>query len=311
MPPRFSLPSRERDWNAVELAPDGRMLAVSVRALGTSRKPKVISCASSSGVAVGPAALQELASKLPNAHWTAILSREEYQMLVLPEPPVLESEIASSLRWSLGSAIEYPVADAALSWMRIPTAAYSNTAERQLYAVVARQSLVQERSNVFAKAGVHLHAVDVRETALRNIAALASHEGEAVGLVSVSDAGVSTIFTFKGELYLDRFIGQPIDEIRTDEGRKRKFFERLAAQVGQSLELMARSFPFFTVNRIFIAPSEYDVDPGRFLADGLPAPVETLDLAALFDISAVSMLANRNNQGKYLIPLGAALRGMN
>ena len=44
-----------------------------------------------------------------------VLSRDDYQMLVLPEPTVLDSEMQASLRWSLGSMIEYPAAEASLA----------------------------------------------------------------------------------------------------------------------------------------------------------------------------------------------------
>lgn len=310
MPPRLWLPIRDREWNAVELAPDGRFVAASVSAPKGSHKPKVHACMRSSGVSMGTQALQEIANRLPHVSWTSVLSRDDYQMMVMPEPPVLDSEMQSSLRWSLSSMIDFPIAEASLAWMRIPTAEFDSAADKQVYAVVARRAIVEERSALFRGAGIKLGAVDVRETALRNIASLASRDGTGIGLVSLSKSGVSTIFTYRGELYLDRFIAQPIEEISGDEQRRKRFLERLTSQVAQSLELMGRSYPFFTVSRLLIAPSEQDLGLAHWLGEVLTVPVEKLNLESVFDISSVPELVTASHQAVYLVALGAALRGM-
>jgi MSHA biogenesis protein MshI len=310
MPTSFLLPGRSRSWNSAELATDGSFVCASVVAGRGTRKAKVVGHARSSGVAMGVNALQEVASKLPAAQWSTVLTRGDYQMLVVPEPPVLDKEIDSTLRWTLANVIEYPPAEAALSWMRIPTAAYNAGAERQMYAVVARQSVVKERSDLFAKARIPLRAVDVRETALRNIAAAASIDGDGIALISVSGAGVSTIFTFRGELYLDRFIAQPIADIASDDIRRRRFLDRLASQVNQSIELMERSYPFVNLERILVAPAETDIGVVQHLTPIMSMPVEALDLSKVFDLTATPKLHDRSEQGRYLIALGTALRGM-
>jgi MSHA biogenesis protein MshI len=307
---RFVLPGRSRSWNSVEVAADGSFIGASVTAARGGRRAKVTGFARSSGVAMGVNALHEVAAKLPAAQWTTVLARDDYQMLVVPEPPVLDTEIQSTLRWTLAGVIEYPAAEAAVSWMRIPTATYNAAAERQMYAVVARQSIVKERSDLFAKARIPLRAVDVRETALRNIAAAASREGDGVALISVSNAGVSTIFTFRGELYLDRFISQPIDDIASDDTRRRRFLDRLATQVNQSMELLERNFPFVNLERILVAPAETDIGIVHHLSPIMSIPVEALDLSKVFDMSATPQLQDRQEQGRYLVALGTALRGM-
>jgi MSHA biogenesis protein MshI len=206
--------------------------------------------------------------------------------------------------------MDFPAAEAALSWMRIPTAAYNPSAERQMYAVVARQSIVAERQALFANARLRLKAVDVRETALRNLASAASRDGEGVALISVSASGVSTIFTFRGDLYLDRFISQSVEDLAGDDSRRKRFLDRLATQVNQSIELMERSFPFVSLERILVAPSEIDIGVVQHLTPIMGIDVKTLDLADIFDISATPELADRKQQGAYLIALGTALRGM-
>jgi len=299
---------RSSEWAAVDSTPEGRTLGVRVR--GGGARPIVVKCAQSSAVSMGAHALQEVAEQLGGARqWTRPLARGEYQMMVMPEPPVLESEMDSSLRWSLGSMIDFPPVEAVTSWMRIPSDSSRSAGERQMYVVVARESLVDEYAQQFEQAKLRLRAVDVRETALRNIAALTERVGAGAGLLTVSPSGIETTFTFKGELCLDRFIAQPMDEIiGGDEQRQQKFFDRLAQQVHQSLELIARNFAFVNIDRIHVGPSAIDRALVAHLGGKLSVPVQKLDLAALFDLSAAPQLATAENQSRYLVALGAALR---
>ena len=313
LPWRFLSPG-EGEWTALDTAPDGRLVAVTVRAPGRAGdRAKVLRYAQSSAVAMGLQALQEVAGKVSGAkRWTCPLARGDYQMLVLPEPPVLESEMESSLRWTLASMIEFPIDEAVVAWMRIPTAQFQPTREKQVYAIVSRKALADEQEALFLKAGkLPLKAIDIRETALRNIAALLEKKGEGIGLLAVDPNGISTTFTFHGELYLDRFISQPMEEIVSgDEQRQQKFFDRVAQQVYQSIELLTRSHPFISVDRIVVAPPPQPLGLAEYLGGKLPVKVESLNLSSVFDVSGAPELSKPEHQSRCLVALGAALRGM-
>ena len=306
--------SSAQGWTAFDAAADGTYAAVSVRtARSPARRPQVLQCAQSSATAMGAHAIEELAGKVGAAGYpcTLALARGDYQMLVMPEAPVLQSEMEASLRWSLASMIEFPVEEAAVAWMRIPTAEFQPAREKQVYAIVSRHSVLDQQAAYFQNVRPPLKAIDIRETALRNIAALLEKKGEGLGLLTVGTTGISTTFTFKGELYLDRFIAQPLDEIIAgDTQRRQKFFDRVAQQVYQSMELITRSHPFISIERIVLAPLPAPLALGEFLAGKLPVPVQTLDLASVFDFSAVPELSKPVTQSRYLVAMGAALRGM-
>ncbi len=309
--PFFS--SGDGDWTAIDVEPDGRMVAVSVRPpRRAADKPKVLKCGQSSTVAMGVQALEEVARKVEGtSRWTYPLARGDYQLLVLPEPPVLEAEMEASLRWSVSPLIDFPIEEAVVAWMRIPTAEFQPGAEKQVYAIVTRRSMADEQVELFQKAKVPLKAIDVRETALRNIAVLLEKKPEGIGLLTVGPTGIMTTFTFKGELYLDRFIAQSLDEVVTgDAERKQKVFDRVAQQVYQSMDLITRNHPFITIERIVVSPLPVPLGIAAHLAGKLPVPVQALDLASVFDISATPELARPENQARYLTALGAALRGM-
>jgi MSHA biogenesis protein MshI len=299
-------------WTAFDAA-DGACYAASVRASpNAGGKHQVVACARSTGQSVQ--AIRDLAAKAGASGYpaTLVLARGEYQMLVVPEPPVLDSEMQQSLHWSLAPLIEFPADESTIAWMRIPTAQYEPTHEKNVYAIVSRRSVVDAHAALFAQAGVALKAVEVRETALRNIAVLIEKKrGEGLGLLTVGPTGVATTFTFRGELYLDRFIAQPMDEIFAgDDQRRQKFFDRVSQQVYQSMELIARTHPFIAIERIVLGPLPAPLDLVASLAGKLPVPVQTLDLSSVFDLSATPQLQKQENQAAYLVALGAALRGV-
>jgi MSHA biogenesis protein MshI len=195
--------------------------------------------------------------------------------------------------------------------MKIPTAELQPNHARHLYAVVARHSLIKTQQVLFQKCKINLRAIDVRETAQRNVAALLEKKGEGLGLLRVAPDGVSISFTFNGELYLDRFIEQPLAEIlAADEAGREKIFELIALQVSRSIDFIARNFPFMAVQRMVLAPLPVSMALRDYLAGNLSLPVEQLDLADLFDLSLTPELTAPENQSRYFIVLGAALRGM-
>ena len=302
-----------KGWTAVDVGPDGALVGVSVRrGSRAGARPQVVKCARS--VHDGAEALAELARRVSVSGfpYTLPLKRGDYQMLVIPEPPVLASEMERSLRWTLGSMVEYPIDEANVAWMRIPTAEFQPNRVKHIYAIVSRQSVAKEQIVLFQKAKLNLRAIDVRETAQRNIAALLEKKGEGLGLLSVGPTGVTITFTFGGELYLDRFIELSPDELAAaDAAERQKIFERIALQVLRSVDFISRNFSFMPVDRLVLAPLPAAMAGLRdYLAQNLSVQVETLDLAAVFDLSLTPELRAPENQSRYFVALGAALRGM-
>ncbi len=276
-------------------------------------KPQVVKCAAAPEPQFDAEVLSRLARKIavPRFQWTLPLGREDYKIMVLPEPAVKPAEMAGSVRWSLGTMLDYPVAEASVDWMSIPTLKYLPQRQKHLYAIVARNEVIRQRAEPFRQAKMNLDAVDVRETAQRNIAALLEKPGESLGMVSVNPQGVEITFTFEGELYLDRFIEAPLATAVAggDESRNR-MFERITLQVQRSIDFVHRTLPFMRVGRIAIAPLPAPIALREYLAQNIAEPVEMVDLASVFDFSLTPELAAEETQARYFVALGAALRGM-
>ena len=299
-------------WTAVEASPDG-IYAASVRSPeGARGKPKVLKCGHLPQPDLDVGALGQLYKKVATGGypWTLPLNRGEYKIFVVPQPSVQAAEMAQSVRWSLGPMLDFPVEEASVDWMSIPTQQHMPQRPPHIYVVATHRNVVAEKSSVFKKAKVPLQAMDVRETAQRNIALQMQDPGEGLGMVVLNSRGVQITFTYGGELYLDRYIEEPIDPlISGDEEARERVFDRITLQVQRSVDFVNRTYNFIPVKRIVIGPMPAPIPLLDYLAANVTEQVETLDLATIFDFSDTPELAEDENQSRYFTALGAALRG--
>ena len=300
----------KQGWCAVEAVPEG-LYGVSVQAPEPgSAKPQVLACCHLAGAPLDAESLVNLATQLDakSTPWTVPLDRKAYSILVVEQPAVRADEMEQSIRWAIGTMIDFPINDASVAWMKIPTEKLLPNRAPHVYAVATRRELVDGYRQAFKQAKLPLKAVDVQETAHRNIAAMLANTGEGIALLSVGKRGVQFTITFQGELYLDRHVeelvfGNEVEESVLDRAR-----ERVVLQVQRSLDFVGRTLPFIDINRVVLAPMPDAELMRQRIAENLPVAVETLDLGVIFDLSRTPQLQQEENQADYFVALGAALR---
>ena len=161
-------------WTAVDAGADALYGVTVLAPLTHNGKPRVVKCATVSGSGIDAVAASELVKNLSvvNCPWVLSLKPNEYNVLVVEEPTVLSSEVEDSLRWSISAMINYPVSEANLDWMQIPTKTLLPNRLSQLYVMAAKSEYIAQYVQVFRQAKIPLQALDIRETAQRNIATL-------------------------------------------------------------------------------------------------------------------------------------------
>lgn len=309
---RILKPGKKLGWTAMDASPDG-LFGVSVMApqeLGG--KPSVLSCGAVPGASLDAQSLAQLASTVAVADcpWTVPLDRKSYSILVIEQPPVPKEEMEQSVRWAISTMIDFPVADAYVAWMKIPTEKLLPNRPPHLYVIVAKRAIVEAHRHLFKEAGLQLQAIDVHETAHRNIAALVANPGEGLALLSVGKRGMQLTITFQGELYLDRYVDEVIFGSVSDDAVLERARERVVLQVQRSLDFVGRTLPFIDITRVMLAPMPGESQLRDRIAENLPVPVESIDLGELFDLSRTPQLAKEENQANYFVALGSALRFM-
>jgi len=305
-----------KGWTAIDCSDGPSLCAVSVKTAGrTGERPQVLAAAEIARADADgeAAALRELMGRIDRSLPILMtLARAHYRLRVMPEPAVPQREMMASLRWSLGTESDGLPEDFNLAWMRIPTDEQLPSRPRQLYAVMTATAWLTAQLAAWRQAGVRPKVVDIRETALRNIAGALERPGEGLALVSADAEGVGMVFTHQGSLYLDRYIEQPMAELgAADDASRERVYARIAEQLLRSIDVVGRSYPFMPVTRVVAAPAPQAPGLHEFLRAQLPMQVESLQLDQLFDLTRVPALAQSSAlQARCLVPLGAALRSM-
>ncbi len=256
------------------------------------------------------AALTAMAAQLaaPNHPYALLLPRDDYRLSVLPEPAVPAAELAQSVRWQLAPVLDFAIEEAVVEHMSIPTASWQPDKQQELYAIAAKSETMAQYAASFREARLRLRAIDIRETAQRNIAALAEQPDEVLGMVSFGVRHVQITFTWHGELYMDRLIAEPISSMDDYPDRRSAIYARILLQVQRSVDALHDNLPFMQLGRILVAGAPPDFC--EQLAAAVTEPVEMLSLETLFDLSLVPQLRDPAFGVRYFAVLGAALRGM-
>ena len=245
-----------------------------------------------------------------NYECTTLLSPSEYQLLSVEAPPVPREELKTAIRWRLKDMLDFRVEDATIDVLDVPVSKDAPVRSHSMYAVAARNQVIEKRQTLFAEAKISLRAIDIPDVAQRNISALLEPEGRGVALLSFdADGGLLTV-TFGGELYLSRKIDVSLAQLNQATGdEKNAIYDKITLELQRSLDHFDRQYHFVTLGKLFLAPmSEEGVKLQEYLASNLYIPVDTFKLETILDLSKVPELKATDMQQRYFLTLGAALR---
>lgn len=294
-------------WLSFALLGDG-IAAASVRRVPEG-KPVVDICVFYQGEA--GVELEKMGRELraSSYHCTTVLAGGEYQLLAVESPNVPPEELKTAVRWRLKDMLDFPVDDATIDVLDIPVDPNAPVrASHGLFAVAARNSVIEKRQNLFVEAKVGLSVIDIPEMAQRNISALLEPEGRGLAMLSFAQDGGMLTVTFRGELYLSRRLDVTLEQLLdSDYERKHASFDKITLELQRSLDHFDRQFHFISVSKLVLAPTGAS-GLDEYLSSNMYVPVESIDLADALDTSGVPELADKAQQNRFFFAIGAALR---
>ncbi len=254
-------------------------------------------------------ALRTLARSRPLASRTvAVLQHAQYQLLTLDAPEVPREDWRDAIRWRLKEMVDFKVDDAGIDVLEIP-ADPQQRRRASIFAVAAPRSSLEPLADAGHRARAPWQAIDIAETALRNIAVMTSHDGRAEALLHVGRTHSTLVVVAQGELLLARHIDVSLDQLLdADESTRQQSYERASLELQRTLDNVERQFSHANLHRLQMAPG---IPLQRFIAyvhDLVYVPVSAFDLASVVDLSAVPDLGDDTSQADYLTAIGAALR---
>jgi len=302
----FKSTKKKNGWLAVAIGSDG--IAVSAVERVADGKPRVSLAAFFQGPS-GVESVERLAREVQanTRHCATLLSGGEYQVLNVEAPNVPREEMKTALRWRLKDILDFPAADATIDVLDIALDANSR-AQQSVFVVAARNSVIAPRQKLFLDAKVDLHAIDIPEMAQRNVSAMLEPEGRGIAMLSFGDDGGLLTVSYRGELYLSRRFDVTLAQLlEADHDRKHGSFDNITLELQRSLDHFERQYSFISIAKLVLGPSPVQ-GLDEYLSSNLYTPVETLDLALLFDLSRTPELADKGQQQRFFLAIGAALR---
>jgi MSHA biogenesis protein MshI len=304
---RFFKKAKKKDgWLTIAVQPDG-VVATSVKPVAEGL-PFVRFARFLPGQ---PGAVREKAARegLANAYrCVTLLGAGEYQVISLEAPNVPRDEMKTAVRWRLKDILDFPVSEATVDVLDIPVDAGQMRSQQSVFVVAARNSVIKPRQQLFLEAKVAMSVIDIPEMAQRNVSALIAPESRGVAMLSFSQEGGLLTVTYRGELYLSRRIDVTLEQLlEPDHDRKHASFDRITLELQRSLDNFERQYSFISIAKLALGPSPVS-GLDEYLSSNLYTPVETLDLAKVFDLSRTPELLDAAMQARFFIPLGAALR---
>ena len=255
-------------------------------------------------------ALRALRQSQPVAHHrtVALLQHAQYRMLTVDAPDVPREDWRDAVRWRLKEMVDFAVEDAGVAVLELP-ADPQQRRRASLLAVVAPRSVLAPLADAGTDAGLPWHAIDVPETALRNIAVLCAEAGRGEALLHVGAEHSTLVVVAQGELLLARHIDVTLAQLTdSDEVARQQGFERASLELQRTLDNVERQFGHANLARLQVAPGAPLLGFIDHVRDLVYVPVTAFDPAAVFDLSAVSHALGPAELGACLPAIGAALR---
>lgn len=213
-----------------------------------------------------------------------LLPASDYQMLLVEAPNVPALELKTAVRWRIKDLLDYHVQDATIDVLDIPLEPGAAGRPHSMYAVAARNEVIQACIARFDAAHIPLSVIDIAETAQRNIAALLEPRDRGLALLYVDRAQSLLTITHHAELYLARRIDLGLDQLDPDVAASGEALNRLLLELQRSFDHLDRQFPFAAPARIVLAPTPWETGLREHLSGNLDLPVEELRFADILQM---------------------------
>lgn len=301
---------KKEGWLAVSAGAAGVTAAVVRRDATGKARPAVLAAAFHPGTRAESAGLiARVGRELDAAQHlcSSVLVPGEYQLLALEAPNVPAEELKTAVGWRLKDMIDFPVPDATIDVLDIPVAPSGPAHNHQVFAVAARNGIIEALQNLYTEAKVDLGAIDIPETAQRNVSALLEPEGRGLAMLAFDDVGGLLTVTFRGELYLARRMDIALGQVEGPLDQRQNLYDRIALELQRSLDNFERQFQYVAVSMLVLAPTGSS-SLHDYLSANLYLPVDSLDLDTVFDLDKVPELRDAAQQARFFTVLGGGLR---
>ena len=303
----FQAGTTEPGWLAVSLQP-GSVSYAHGRHSGNGKS--TISRCGTRALAGDFAGADRIAKELQFDRYqcSTLLAPGEYQLLLVEAPNVQPGELKTAIRWRVKDMLDYHVDDATIDVLDIPPDPAGGGRTHSMYAIAARNEVIQGCIGRFESARIPLSVIDIPETAQRNIAGLFEPENRGLALLYVGPAHGLLTINYHGELYLARRIEVGMEQIAAESGERRdEAMNRITLELQRTFDHFDRQFPFVPVAKLLLGPEPGNTGLAEHLNSNLDLPVEAANLGEVLSFGAAATVDGAAEWRLFHL-LGAVLR---
>ena len=241
-----------------------------------------------------------------------ILSATQYDLFLIEEPEVTAEELMAAVRWKVKDYVEYPIAEAMIDYMPLPTKSLEIKGKMG-YAIVAKKAVIDEMVLLVNSAGLRVTAVDIAESAVCAVMRHLKEMTEGVLCFRLLP-GLSQIIILKGGLILlMRNLDLKQEYLLEQTGRPEKGAEEqektandMALEIQRSIEYSVTNLKQGNIRQVVFTPMNSLVEPLiEELKEGLGMDMRLMQLSEVVSgFPKMSLI----DQGQCLVALGGALR---
>lgn len=242
-----------------------------------------------------------------------VLEPSKYNLYLLEEPEVDEKELNAALRWRVKDYLDYEIDNAVIDYIPLP-GKRTGEGKKMGYAVAASQKNLDEIVQLMEAAGMQITAIDIAETALRNIGRCIKESEEGIVYLHISPKNSQLILLKKGIIHLMRKVDinaqflfdNKTSETQSDEIQKERFINDVVLEVQRSIDYCSSTLRQNPAKKLMIGPLPKNIeDLIAKIQDSLGMPVKAPDFKELLQCNKpISPL----DQNRCVYAVGGALR---
>jgi MSHA biogenesis protein MshI len=254
--------------------------------------------------------VERLAKELGFDHYqcATLLPPGDYQLLLVDAPNVPRVELKTAIRWRIKDMLDYHVDDATVDVLEVPRNPAGGEGGHSMYAVTARNNVIQACIGRFEAAHIPLSVIDIEETAQRNVAALFERDERGLALLHLGEEQGLLTINYRQELVLARRIEAGMRALLTQDGPAREeHLQRVLLELQRTFDHFDRQFAYVPVSKLMLAPGPEDSGLLEYLAANLDMPVERVHLSGAVSFGARAELEPEEEWRLFHL-IGASLR---
>lgn len=306
---RFAPPSAKKsaDWIGVHVGPEH--LLVACARPGKNGKIDIHGHQCFSGDDRVAALLEwQRKNKLTRSKSNLLLAPSDYQILQIDAPQVDAAELKAAARWQVKDLIDYPVEEAALDCMSVPSRPADNAAPK-LLSVVSRKSVVGTWMSQWHAAGLSLTSIDIPEMALRNLAVLASGANAAVFL-HLGWETTKLIIVWQERLCTFRQFNIGAEQlVDLNDFERAELIARIALELQRTTDAFGRQFSSANLSCIYVSSVMDAVGISTSLNGQMDFAIEPFIVEDWVTVKSPLSEEDLERRLDYTLAIGAALRG--